>query len=229
MIIAIHQPNFFPWLGYFKKIVSADTFVFLDNVQVPKKGGSWVNRVKIRMNDESKWITCPILRPPGFQLISHVNINENMNWRRKLWKTIEQSYKKSSHWDKEHSWVYDLVMNHESNIGEYNIHAIEVICEKLRIQGRFTRSSEGLFSFAKGTELLINIVKSLGGDTYLSGDGADGYQEGELYGNAGICLKKLNFRHPTYDQGRKEFLSGLSVLDGIFNVGSLGLGEILRG
>ena len=229
MIIAIHQPNFFPWLGYFKKIIESDLFVFLDDAQIPKKGGSWVNRVRIRMSDQGKWITCPILRPPGLQLISRVNINENVNWRSKIWKGIEQNYNKSPHWEKEHSWVYDLVVNRENNIAEYNIHAIKLICEKLEIHARFTRSSEGFSISDKATELLINIVKSLEGDTYLSGDGAGGYQEDDLFETAGICLQKLNFRHPTYDQGGKDFLTGLSVVDGIFNVGSLELGKMLRG
>ena len=46
-IVAIHQPNFFPWLGYFDKINKSDIFIFLDDVQFPKKGGNWTNRVQL--------------------------------------------------------------------------------------------------------------------------------------------------------------------------------------
>ena len=61
-VVSIHQPNFFPWLGYFEKIVRSDYFIFLDNVQFPKKGGSWTNRVKLIVSGQPKWLTANINR-----------------------------------------------------------------------------------------------------------------------------------------------------------------------
>ena len=61
-VVAIHQPNFFPWLGYFDKIARSDVFIFLDDVQFPKTGGVWSNRVKILIGGEARWSTAPIDR-----------------------------------------------------------------------------------------------------------------------------------------------------------------------
>jgi len=61
-VVAIHQPNFLPWLGYFDKLARADTFVLLDSVQFPKRNGTWMNRVKLLVGGEPGWITVPIVR-----------------------------------------------------------------------------------------------------------------------------------------------------------------------
>ena len=96
MIAAIHQPNFFPWLGYFRKMVVADKFVFLDAVQIIKKGGSWANGVKVLVNGDGKWITVPILRGHGVQNINQVIINNSVPWQKKVIKTIKQNYTEHS-------------------------------------------------------------------------------------------------------------------------------------
>ena len=62
MIVAIHQPNFFPWLGFFDKIARADVFCLLDNVQFPKTGGTWINRVQLWINGKAAWATAPVDR-----------------------------------------------------------------------------------------------------------------------------------------------------------------------
>ena len=60
MIVAIHQPNYLPWLGYFYKMVKADIFVLLDNVQYEKNG--YTNRCQIKTPQGPFWLTLPIKR-----------------------------------------------------------------------------------------------------------------------------------------------------------------------
>ena len=71
IVVGIHQPNFFPWFGFFLKIARSDKFVFLDDAQTQKKGGSYLNRTKININGESKWMTAPIKRTQGTQTINN--------------------------------------------------------------------------------------------------------------------------------------------------------------
>ena len=82
--VAIHQPNFFPWLGYFDKIFKSDYFVFLDNVQFQKTGGNWGNRVPILISNHKNWITVPINRNfSGLKKINEIKIKNDINWREK--------------------------------------------------------------------------------------------------------------------------------------------------
>lgn len=97
-ICAIHQPNFFPWLGYFDKIRQADIFVFLDQVAYPKSGksmGSWCNRVRINTGGSPTWISCPVVREAGVQPIDTVRIDNSRPWRDKLRATLETAYRRA--------------------------------------------------------------------------------------------------------------------------------------
>lgn len=98
-IVAIHQPNFFPWLGYFDKIARSDTFIFLDDVQYPKTGGVWSNRVKMLVAGEPRWVTAPITRTfHGLAKINEIEWADDQTWRVKLIKTLAANYSKAGHY-----------------------------------------------------------------------------------------------------------------------------------
>ena len=90
-VVAIHQPNFLPWLGFFDKLARADVFVLLDSVQFPRTSkGTWINRVKLLVGGRKQWATVPIVRSEGSVLpIAEVRIDEAQPWRKKLLRTIE--------------------------------------------------------------------------------------------------------------------------------------------
>lgn len=89
MICAIHQPQTYPWLGYFAKIMQADIFIFLDNVQFKKN--EWQNRNKIRTPQGWIWLTVPVIHHFG-QKIDEVKINNTVNWRKKHLQTLQTYY-----------------------------------------------------------------------------------------------------------------------------------------
>lgn len=218
--VAIHQPNFFPWLGYFDKIVRSDVFVFFDDVQFPKKGGSWSNRVKFLIAGEAKWVTASIERNySGFRSINEMNFQED-NWRIKMLKSLSTNYNKNQFYKETMEVVEPLILNPERNIAEYNIHAVTEIAHFLGLKtNEIRRSSE--FSFAKSSnELLCSLTKEFGGDTYICGGGADGYQDEQIFIDSGIKLEYQNFEHPEYSQrGSESFSSGLSIIDAVMNLG----------
>src|ERR671923_195501 len=90
-VVAIHQPNFLPWLGWFDKAARADVFVLLDHVQFPRTSrGTYVNRVKLLVNGSGKWVTAPIVRSGGsMQRIDEVRVDDAQPWREKVLRTIE--------------------------------------------------------------------------------------------------------------------------------------------
>jgi len=228
-LIAIHQPNFFSWLGYFDKIIRSDLFVFLDHVQFPKKGGVWTNRVKLMVAGEARWVTAPVDRKyHGVRSICEMEFQRGVPWREKMLKSLEANYAKSGHFDDVMEFITPLVMNQENNVGNYNIHAVKTIAGNLGQPTDKFRVSSEMNIQKHSTEMLIEMVSTLGGRAYMCGGGADGYQEDAAFHSAGIDLIYQDFQHPVYLQGEGEaFVSGLSILDALFHLGVDGTRELL--
>ncbi len=228
-VVAIHQPNFFPWLGYFDKINRADVFVFMDDVAYPKSGsGTWTNRVKILIQGNSKWLTCPVIREHGVQAIKEVKIDYSQDWQEKILKTIKYNYAKAPFFKETITWLEPLIMDTEELLAEYNIKNILAICALLGINSSFVRQSE-LNTNQASTDLLIEIVEKVGGQAYLCGGGASGYQNDELFGVVGQELIYQEFNHPVYKQfSTNNFIEGLSIIDSLMNVGINGTKELLN-
>ena len=185
-ICAIHQPNFFPWAGYFDKIRQADIFIFLDEVAYPKSGsgsGSWCNRVKLLSSGSPSWFGLPIKRESGLQLIKDIEFLNNEYHALKLLKTLKYNYKNSECL----TYIESLLMYPTNQLVEYNIHAIKQLSNYLGLHTQFIRQSE-LTHSKSSTELLIELIKQVNADTYLCGNGCSGYQEDDLFVKEGISL-----------------------------------------
>src|SRR3954471_2378867 len=110
MIVAIHQPNFFPWLGWFDKLARCDRFCLLDDVQFPKKGGTWINRVQLVQNGRVLWATASVKRGySGTQTIRDTQINDAEPWRSKLLQTLRTVYGKAPFFREVFPFVHPLV------------------------------------------------------------------------------------------------------------------------
>jgi hypothetical protein len=193
-LVGIHQPNFFPWLGYFEKIRRADTLIFLDAVAYPRAGsggmGSWCNRVRLAVHGEARWVTCPLERMPLGTPIGEVKIDDSQPWRGKLLRTLQANYRKAPQFVSCMALIEPLILAAESNLATFNIRAIQAIAARLGLSTQFVQQSTLLHS-GKATDLLVSLVKAVGGSAYLSGDGAAGYQRDELFAENGLGLIKL--------------------------------------
>ncbi len=220
-LVAIHQPNFFPWLGYFDKIRRADTFVFLDAVDYPRSGsggmGSWCNRVRISIQGEASWITCPLQRLPLGSPITAATIDDRQPWRKKLLKTLEANYRRAPRYAATMDLLAPLVSTQEENLAAFNIAAITSIATYLGLTTRFLRQS-GLRHSGHATERLVSLVKEAGGDAYLAGGGAAGYQQDDLFGEHGVRLVPQGFSPAAYGE-REGYIPGLSVIDYLMHDG----------
>lgn len=220
-ICAIHQPNFFPWLGYFDKIKRCDKFIVLDDVQYQKKGGTWSNRVAINIQGKSKWITAPINRPNGLWNINETTFQDT-NWRDKIIKTIQANYSKAPFFKENRDFIFELINFKENNLSKYNLNAIVEICRYLNIEidSKLVLSSNYSFS-SSSNELLIDLTKATGSDIYMAGGGASDYQNIELFKKEGLNFLYQDFEHPIYEQiNTDDFIKGLSIIDYIFNCGN---------
>jgi hypothetical protein len=228
MIVAIHQPNFFPWLGYFDKIVHSDAFIILDNVQLPKTNGTWSNRVKVMSSGEPRWITADLDRNyNGVRNINEMRFVKIEVWQKKILATLTGNYKKTPFYKELFPFFENLILFNNSNVAEYNINAILSILKMLSIDTDKLYFASKLGAEGSSNDLLITLTKLLGGTTYLSGGGAEGYQDDELFAAANIELRPQNFSHPNYFQLNETFHPGLSIIDAFMNIGTKGVAELL--
>lgn len=229
-VVAIHQPTFFPWLGYFNKLARSDVFVVLDTVQYPKKGGTWGNRVKLLVNGQASWVTLPVDRNyHGVRTYREMSIDNSGNQRDKIIRTIRMNYAGCLFFGEVFPLIEPLIINPTTRLTDYNLSAILDLAQRLGIDtGKITLASE-LRTQGTGTDLLVAITKSLNGTAYLCGGGASGYQEDEKFGAAGLHLIYQNFKHPVYEQlNTSEFVPGLSIIDVLMNCGLERTADLIR-
>lgn len=217
LIVAIHQPNYAPWLGYFHKLARADLFVFLDDAQFSK--GSYTNRVQILENGAPRWLTVPVRQALGTP-INRVAVVRN-DWARAHLDTLRNAYPQAAHFRAVWTGVEALYADLPAEgLAQANAALIQRLAERLSIATP-TRLASGLdVGAAAGDDRLVAIVSALApGATYLSGKGGGNYQDPVKFEQAGLKLMYSQFTHPEYDQHGPTFVAGLSILDAVFHLG----------
>ena len=216
-MVAIHQPNYAPWLGYFAKMARADVFVFLDDVQYSKN--SYINRVQIDAGGKTRWLTVPVsyhFSDP----INHVRPADR-EWRRAHLEILKTYYSKAPAFLEVFRWletVYEKIL--EEDIASSNQKIIECTAAQLGLACKFRRSSEFDTGDATSDDRLISILRMFGPNVvYLSGKGGANYQDSRKFQADAIKLEYIDFIHAEYDQGHPEFFAGLSVIDALFHLG----------
>ncbi len=230
-IVAIHQPDFMPWLGFFNKLVKADIFVILDHVINRPNDGIWTKRVKIIVNKQAQWITIPVIKPKGVEFTAintwEIQLNDKRNIK-KLSQTIVTNYKKAPFFHEVFYLVENYFIDTEKLLAIRNMKFINKICEKTGIKTPIIFSSD-LNCKKKSTYLLIEICNKVTADTYICGGGADSYQQDEKFEKVNIELVYQNFQHPIYNQfNTDKFIPGLSIIDSLMNLGFDGIKKILN-
>jgi len=221
LTVAIHQPNFLPWGGYFLKILKSDLFVFLDTAQYTKD--SLINRNRIKTPQGAQWLTAPVLtKGRGLQPISAVEINPTGRWREKHLQAFHTNYARAPYFREHFRTLETCYRGAETHIADFNIRLIRSLCGQLQIRTRLFRASE-LKAEGNGTSRLVNLCREVGADRYICGGGAYKYQEDEEFHRQGIAVAYLHYRCSNYPQLWGEFCENLSFIDMLFNCGPAAL------
>ncbi|MFC1548570.1 WbqC family protein [Candidatus Omnitrophota bacterium] len=223
MKIAIHQPQYLPWLGYFDKMDQGDVFVLLDDVQYKKN--EWQNRNKIRNAEGWQWITVPVLYEFG-QEIKSIRIDRRQNWREKHIKSLELNYSRAPYFEEYFDFFRESLEKEWEFLVDLNVHFIEYFKETLGIGAKLVKSST-LEMDSSSTERLVDICKHFGANAYLSGSGGEDYLDKDLFKESDITLEFQDYKHPRYSQIYDGFEPYMSVADLLFCCGDKGL-NILR-
>ncbi len=219
-VIGIQQPNYLPWLGYFHKIKLSDNFVLLDTVDIQTRSSySLTNRTRIKTKHGVKWLTVPIRRGKS-RKIKDILIDNIQPWKQKHLNTLFHVYKKATFFEEEYPGLEKLFYNDFEKLSDFNIACIMYICKHFQIKTVVKRASELSVDENDKNARLIAICKALKGSMYLSGEGGKKYNNADLFSENKIQLKYINFSAPDYFQLYGKFVSGLSVVDALFNCGS---------
>ncbi|MBG30775.1 MAG: hypothetical protein CMI31_12350 [Opitutae bacterium] len=232
-IIAIHQPNFFPWLGLFHKISLVDTFYFFDHVQVTT-GKGWHSRVKINLSGKPTWLTIPIYKSgKSGQSYAEIKMQPRGQFLRKHLGTIRQAYSKAPHFDSIFNLLEELYDYSTENLCEFNMHAIKQISCRLGLSSSFQKTSNLLVTnpnigSLSGNKLVLEIAINSKAETYVSGTGCLDFIKPSSFNSHGIDFVFQDFAGTEYQQlASDEFLPGLSVIDALMNLGWEGVSSLL--
>lgn len=232
MILAIHQPHFMPWLGYFDKMRAADLFILLDHVQFERQ--NYQNRVQIKTAQGSQWLTVPVLRRSHPEPIAEKLIDagggSSARWARKACRTLTYAYGRAPFFQAYAGEIERALNEPGEKLIDLNCRLIVYLREALSISTPIVRSSE-LGVAGEKSELLASLCRSVGASTYLAGMGGSKiYLDLGVFRQAGIRVEWQKFSHPRYPQHPcpDTFVEGLSALDLIFNCGPQS-GAVLKG
>jgi len=217
VLAGIHQLHYVPWLRYFEKIESCDSFIVLDDIQYSKNG--WQNRNRIKSKSGPLLLTVPVHAPLG-KTLDRIEICNDTPWQRKHWNAIEQSYTRAPYFAEYAAFLEDVYQRDWRMLNDLNGYLFEFFINALSIDTEIHFSSQ-LGVPGTATERLANLIEAVGGDAYYSGAYAlDAYLDADVLRERGIRLELQRWSPPVYPQMHGEFVPDLSILDLLFNCGA---------
>ena len=217
MRIAVLQPSFIPWLGYFDQMARADLFVYLDDVQFTRR--DWRNRNKIRTANGWMWLTVPVCNKGRFkQSLKDTRIDNALPWKKKHLNALRHNYGQAPCFDLYFPGFESIYQKEWNFLIDLCFESMEWFRAMLRLDTPTCRASELPVAGQKGSRIL-ELCRCLGADRYLTGDLARDYLEPERLAREGIQVEFQRYQHPKYRQQGPGFIAYLSILDLLFNEG----------
>lgn len=220
-VVAIHQPNYLPYLGFFKKMMQSDIFVIYDNAQFNKE--DYQHRNRIRIYQGWKYLTVPVekKRTPinDIRIKNEIKV-KGIPWNEAHLKEIINNYKYTPYFALYKDHLINIYQNKYDKLIELNMDIIYFLKNAFSIKSKIVFASQ-LGFVSSSTERLADITEALGGDVYLSGQGGLNYLDISIFESRGINVEFQDFKHPVYRQCYEGFIPNMSAIDVLFNVGKM--------
>jgi hypothetical protein len=226
--LAVLQPGYLPWLGFFDLLDRADVFVIYDDVDFDKNG--WRNRNRIKTGQGVSWLSVPVLTSGrSGQLVNETAIDKNQFWQRKHIRSIREAYAKAPYFHDYVEPLSELLSRPWERLVDLDMALIALMASWLGLGDKPMPLSSGLGIPRGRNERLLAMCERFDADTYLSGNLAKTYLDVEAFRQQGVRVEWQDYVHPVYDQLHGRFEPHLSALDLIFNAGPDSLDVIRRG
>jgi hypothetical protein len=219
LIVAAHQPNYLPYIGFFNKMKNADVFIIYDDAQFSRK--DFHHRNKIRTPNGWRWLSVPVEKEEI--PINEVRIKNNakiggMKWSKYHWLQIHSNYVRAEFFSRYAGDLEKIYSTSYERIIDLNMSVIRFLMSSFGIETEIVNSSTfGITTHS--SQKIIDMVNAVHGDTYLSGSGGHNYMDNSLFEKQGIKVNFQNFQHPVYKQRFPGFIPNMSAIDLLLNVG----------
>jgi WbqC-like protein family len=223
--VVISQSMYFPWVGCLEQIRLADVYVRYDDVQFSK--GSFTNRVQIKAESGSQWVTVPLKK---FNLGAHIDeieIDSTQNWQGKHLSVLRNAYSNAPYFQEMHQLVESVFDQPLSCIGDLafssQMHLLDYFGLNPALQ---ITNAKSLGILGQSSQRVLDIVRHLKGDEYITGHGASNYLDHALFEQSGVDVQYMQYQKKIYPQLHGEFTPYVSTLDLIANCGKQGASYI---
>lgn len=224
-VVAIHQPEYLPWLGFFKKLMNCEVFVFLDDAQFEKKG--WQNRNRIRTKAGTTLLSIPV-HAHSYPKINEITIDNDKNWSSRHQKSILYNYAATPYFKEFRDFIDSVFEKKFERLIDLNTKIIKFVMNELDIQTKIIFSSDLKIS-KKGSDRVLDICKAIDADYYITGTSwAQSNLVIEEFEKSNIEVEFQEFQHPVYKQIHGKFIPEMSIIDLLFNEGKVRAKKILQ-
>lgn len=214
MKVALMQPYFFPYIGYFQLIHAVDEFVIFDNAQYIRRG--WMNRNRIlNAQKEAVYINVPVQKAHRETKIKDIVINNNINWKENIFDQLNY-YQKAPYYPEIIDFLHECLNNKESNLSQFNTMLLKKVCKLLGIKTNITILSTDLPTVREANvadEWGVKVSKALNATVYINAIGGIEFYDQQKYMANGLDIQFIKPMLKPYKQFNNDFISGLSIID----------------
>jgi hypothetical protein len=211
MKLAIMQPYFLPYIGYFQLINAVDTFVVYDNIQYTKKG--WINRNRFLRDQSDVVFTVPLKKDSDFLNVDQREIAESFN-STKLINQLRTAYRNAPYFSVAMPIIEGIIRHSETNLFRFIRHSIAMVCDYLRITSKTIHSSTiDIDHTLKAQNKVLAICEALGASTYINPIGGTSLYSKAAFTARGVNLQFLKSMPFEYSQFGEPFVPWLSIVD----------------
>jgi hypothetical protein len=212
MKLAIMQPYFLPYLGYFQLMAAVDKFVIYDDVNFIK--GGWINRNRILLNGREHLFTVPLKGASPNRLINQIELVANTSWKRKLINTIGQAYGTAPYFEKVFPLIHKIIDHREQKLSTFLLRGLERIKAYLDI-GTALVPTSSIYNnrHLKGEERVLDTCRQENANVYINAPGGRELYDAEHFRRNNVALRFLEPSLIKYRQCGAEFCPSLSIID----------------
>ena len=211
MKVAIMQPYFLPYIGYFQLINSADLFIVYDNIKYTKKG--WINRNRMLQNGKDVMFSLPLKNGSDFLDVYDRELAEEFN-PDKLLNQFSGAYRRAPYFAQTFSLIEQIMRYEENNLFKFIRHSIIIICEHMRITTEIKVSSSIAIDHGlKNQEKVIALCEAVGANTYINAIGGIELYSRDAFIAQGLELEFIKSKSYEYTQFGNDFVPWLSIID----------------